>query len=275
MRHSTTSHNTEMNMRKLGWTALRIVLVAAMYLLIWQGIAAYVHAELLIPTPLAVFKRLIALLGTADFYLTLLGSLARMLAGYAFGILLGIACAIACAASKAANALLSPLLGAIRATPVASFIILALVWMSKEIVPAFMSFLMVLPLVYGNVYQGIRSTDPQLLEMARVYGLGRLRTARQIYLPCTAPYALAALTTALGLAWKSGIAAEVLSRTKLSIGGALYDAKIYLETADLFAWTLMVILLSLLLERLLKSALRRLSRRFALVEGAGDMQGEL
>ena len=157
-----------------------------------------------------------------------------------------------------AETLLSPLRGVIRATPVSSFIILVLLWIQRGRVPAFISFLMVLPIVWTGVQQGLHATDPQLLEMARAYRFSRWKKLRYLYAPSVRPYFAAACMTGLGFAWKSGIAAEVIALPALSVGKNLYDAKIYLERADLFAWTLAVILLSLGLEALLKRAIGRI-----------------
>ena len=121
---------------------------------------------------------------------------------------------------------------------------------------------MVLPVVWANVEQGIRETDRSLLEMARVYRLSRWKTFRRIRLPSVMPYALAAMRTGLGFAWKSGVAAEVICHPKPSVGGFLYNAKVYLETPEVFVWTATVVLLSVLLEQGLLWLIRRVGRRY-------------
>lgn len=138
----------------------------------------------------------------------------------------------------------------IKSTPVASFIILALVWLTGNYVPIFIGFLMVLPVIYSNVFQGIAQVDVKLLEMAKVFRMSRGKKLLKIYIPSVLPYFTAACRTALGLAWKAGVAAEVIGVTQNSIGRQLYYSKIYIETADLFAWTAVVILLSLSLEKI-------------------------
>ena len=120
---------------------------------------------------------------------------------------------------------------------------------------------MVLPLVYNNLCQGIAAADPKLLEMAKVFELSGWKTFRCCYLPAILPFFLSAVSSALGLAWKSGIAAEVLGRPLTAIGTKIYESKVYLETADLFAWTLVIILLSVALERLLLWVTDRVQKR--------------
>ena len=213
--------------------------------------------ELLLPYPATVFSALVALGATGDFWLTAFLSLARILAGMALGTLAGLLLAALTSLSPLADELLSPAIRVIRATPVASFILLVLLWVSKDWVPVAISALMVLPVVWGNLSRGIREVDRKLLEMARAYRFSRWKTVRLIYLPSLHPYFLSAVTTAMGLAWKSGVAAEVLCLPKSSIGTQIFYTKYYLEVPHLFAWTMVVVFLSFVLERLLTGYLSR------------------
>ena len=243
----TTSTTRDKNTRLS--PALRLGAVAV-WLLLWQLASMAVGLPLLLPSPLAVLLRLGQLCTGADFWLTVASSLLRILLGFLLGVLFGTALAGLCWRFRLVDALARPLLGVLKSTPVASFIILALVWVKTTWLATVISFIMVLPLVYANVREGIDSADRQLLEMAQVFRLSRRKTFRYCYLPAILPFFLSAISSALGFAWKSGIAAEVLGRPARVIGSQIYDSKIYLETPDLFAWTLVVILLSVLLERL-------------------------
>lgn len=221
------------------------------WLAVWQILSLCIGQEVLFASPRATFSRLFSLLGTGDFWLKALHSLLGIMEGYLLGVCGGILLAVLTACSKWLLAVFKPMLTVIKTTPVVSFIILALVWLQKESVPVFISFLMVLPIVWANLTTGIAETNPQLLEMARAYRLSKRKILRYIYFPSVLPALLTSLTTAIGFAWKAGIAAEVISTPRESIGAQLYNAKVYLETADLFAWTLVVILLSMLFERLI------------------------
>jgi len=118
-------------------------------------------------------------------------------------------------------------------------------------VPVLICGMMVLPVVWNSVSTGIRVTDPQLLEMAKVYRLSRLQTLRRIWIPSVMPFFRTACSSSIGLGWKAGIAAEVLTVPKHSIGRMIADSKLYLMTEELFASTLVVIVLSLLLQRIM------------------------
>jgi NitT/TauT family transport system permease protein len=172
-----------------------------------------------------------------------------MLSAFVIGVVGGCAFAALTSSIDWADTLLRPALTALRATPVASFIILALVWMSSGTVPVFAASIMAMPIVWANVTQGIASVNRELLEVAYVYEFGKLRTIWNIILPSISGTFIAACGTSIGLCWKAMIAAEVLGTPSGAIGTQLYNSKIYLETDALFAWTLVVILLSNLLER--------------------------
>lgn len=236
---------TKQNLRK----AVRILISVSVWLCVWQILYLLVGKDVLIAAPLTVAKRILQLIVTKEFWAKTVCSLLGIMEGYLLGALCGVLLAVLTSASNALYSLFKPVLTVIKTTPVVSFIILALVWMQKTQVPVFISFLMVLPIVWANLSTAIRETDPMLLEMANAYNFTHLQILRRIYVPSVLPTLLTALTTAVGFAWKSGIAAEVISTPRNSIGAQLYNAKVYLETADLFAWTVVVILLSMLFEK--------------------------
>lgn len=229
-------------------------------ILLWQVGAMALDSQLLLATPWQVLLRLLELLREPAFYGAVGFSLLRILLGFLLGLLLGTLLAVLAARWPLAETLLWPYITVIKTTPVASFIILCLIWLDSSNLPVFISLLMVLPVVYSNMLSGIRQTDRKLLEMARVFGVGPLRRLRYLYLPQLQPYLTSACSVALGLSWKAGIAAEVIGIPNGSIGEMLYEAKIYLSAPDLFAWTAVIITVSVAFERLFLFLLRRAYR---------------
>ncbi|MGL5440122.1 MAG: ABC transporter permease [Filifactoraceae bacterium] len=230
------------------WLSKKILIIC-LYLGVWQIIYLTVNQEILIVSPLSVCNKILELLVDKNFYSSIIHSFSRILAGFSLAIIVGIFIGWLTYRSKLIYQFLSPALIIIKATPVVSFIILALVWMSTDFLTIFISFLMVLPLVWKNIHQGFVTTDPKLLEMAKIFDLNQKQILKQIFIPNIVPYFYAAVTTGLGFAWKSGVAAEVIGIPKSSIGTNLYNAKIYIDTVDLFAWTIIIILLSMLMEK--------------------------
>ena len=241
-------------------TILKTCGVAAFWLGVWQLLSLRVGNGLLLPGPAAVLLRLGQLALTAPFWKAAAFSLLRVVAGSLLAVVLGVLLAVLCCRWKVADALFAPFVTVIKSTPVASFIVLLLLFLGRDLLPVVIVVLMALPVIWGNVCAGIRNTDPLLLRTAKVFGFSRGRTLRRVYLPSVMPYFLSACRTALGLGWKSGIAAEVLTVPAVSIGKLLMEAKQYWEVTDLFAWTLAVILCSLVIEKVLMAAIGRLSR---------------
>lgn len=238
-------------------TVKNIMIPLAFWLCVWQGIAMIVGTEFILPGPWTVVFALADLVVEGEFWLTTFLTLARIFAGMLAGVVLGVLIAVLTCTCVWCDRILSPAVKVVRAVPVASFILLVLLWIHTDRVPGVISALMVMPVIWGNISKGIQSTDPALLEVARAYRFSRWKTLKRIYVPEVAPYFAAGVETSLGLAWKAGVAAEVLCRPRRAVGSEIFIARNNLETPDLFAWTLVVILLSLLVESVLVRLLRK------------------
>lgn len=235
-------------------------LAALFWLAVWQGASMMIGQEILLVSPVSAVRKLIEMMGTGVFYRTVFNSFGRIALGFVLALALGIVLAALSKATGFVRALLYPMMTAVKATPVASFVILALIWITPTNLSIFCAVLMVLPLVYVNALGGLDAADVQLLEMAQVFELPLSRRVRAIYAPAVLPYLLAACRMGLGMCWKAGIAAEVIGQPRNSVGDALYRAKIFLSTDELFAWTLAIVLLSVLLEKAAIAGIARLER---------------
>ena len=225
--------------------------------LVWQLLAILLNNSLLLPGPFAVVRCLGRLAGTVSFWHTTLVSVGRVLTGMILAALLAVVLAVGTARIRLLEVLLAPAMTALQATPVASFTILVLIWLDRDWVPVLICGMMVLPVVWRGVHTGIRMTDPQLLEMARAFRLPSRSVLKRIYVPSVMPFFRSAVASALGLGWKAGIAAEVLTVPRNSIGRMISESKLYLLTEELFAWTLAVIILSLLLQKVILKLLNK------------------
>jgi len=216
---------------------------------LWQIAAMTVGQDLLLVSPLKVAGRFCSILQEDGFWAAVGFSMIRIVRGFLLAFLSGILLAIVAGRFSFVESLLWPYVVTIKSVPVASFIIISLIWLKGEQLTVFISFLMVFPMIYSNTLQGIQATDPKLLEMAGLYRVNWGRKLLYIYMPSVKPYLSAACSVSLGMAWKSGVAAEVIGVVNGSVGEKLYESKIYLMTADLLTWTVVIVLASLIFEK--------------------------
>ena len=227
-------------------------------LALWQGISMLINMDILLASPLKVIKRLATIWTEKGFVSTVLFSLMRITCGFLIALALGIILAVLAGRFSIVETLLWPYVVTIKSVPVASFIILCLIWFSFNQLTVFIAFLIAFPVIYSNVLQGIKSADPNMLEMARLYDVSWGRRLLYIYVPNIKPYLISACSVAVGMAWKAGVAAEVIGVVNGSIGEKLYNAKIYFQNADLLAWTVIIILLSVVIEKLFVFILKKI-----------------
>lgn len=237
------------------------------WLAVWEILSRLLDKDIFLVGPVRVVVRLFELLPSGGFWASIGFSLLRITCGYLVAVVLGVALAAASRRYERVRELLAPIITVMKSVPVASFIILALICLPPRSLSVLISFLIAMPVVYMNAYEGLGAADPGLLEMTKVFGTRRGNVIRAVYIPALYPYLAAACRTAVGMAWKAGTAAEVIGIPRGSIGEKLQQAKIYLETPDLFAWTLVIVLLSALSERLFHLILKRGYERLTRIPG--------
>lgn len=229
----------------------------------WQIASMLMSSALLLPGPADVLVRFFELAATSEFWMRVAFTLVRIAEGFALGMLLGLLCAAGAMRFVRLGELFAPAIALMKSVPVACFVVLALIWAGASQLSVVVSVLVVTPIVYENVCDGVRSTDVRLLEMAHVLRVGAWRRLVAVYMPQVLSYFRAACATGMGMAWKAGVAAEIIAIPARSMGEALYSARIYFNTADLFAWTLAVVVLSVLFEKALSWLLARGERALA------------
>lgn len=235
--------------RKIGiflfWTAL------------WQILAELIHNSIVLVGLCDVLLALGSLLPTPGFWLSVGSSFGKISLGFLAAFLCGVTAGSLAYRFPLFREFLEPMVLLMKSVPVAAFVILALIWIGSGNLSVLISFLVVFPILYVNTLTGLKSTDRKLLEMAQVFSVPLAERIRCIYLPALLPHLIGGCRIALGMSWKSGIAAEVIGVPSHTIGEKLYMSKIYLSTADLFAWTIVIIAVSALFEKLFLMLLER------------------
>lgn len=237
---------------------IKKIYVLLFWTTLWYLISNIINNRLLLPSPMDVFLSLINLLSTKALYISVANTVIRIVIGFFLGSILGIILSIFSYRYDFFESLINPLILMIKATPVVSIIILALVWISSKNLSVFISFLMVLPTMYTTLLKGLDSIDKRMIEMAKVFKIKGYKLIRYIYMPSIKSYLIAAASLALGSSWKAGVAAEVIGLPSKTVGESIYTAKIYLNTPELFAWTLLIVAISYVFEKIFINLLNKI-----------------
>lgn len=231
--------------------------VALFWFALWQIAATAVSNPLILPSPLETLFRLFELAAKGEFWAFTALSLLRVFIGIVTAIPASLIIAALCSRSKIAEALFAPAVTLMKSTPVVSFILIAIFIIDRKAIPSMITFMMVFPVLYENIREGISQTPRELLQMAKVFRIPWVSKLKRIYYPAVKPFFFSAICTSIGLAVKAGIAAEVVAYIPASIGKKLSDAKSYMEPSDLLAWTAVIIILSLAIEKSVRLLLQR------------------
>lgn len=236
---------------------IKTICVATFWILIWEAASRLVSRDnklmlLIFPGPFTVLKKWFEIAFTSDFIKAEIYTLLRIFIGYFFGCIIGFLLGVLTHLSNITNALLSPVLKIIRTVPVVAIILIMYLFFDSSTMPVWIVSLMVTPLIWQTVHDGLNNTDTALIELAYVYNLSKYKTIMSVKLPYITPNIITSCVNSLGLAWKSGVAAEVICTTEISLGMLIAQGKSALNNDEVFAATLTVILLSIVIEYLLK-----------------------
>ncbi len=231
--------------------AIRKIIIILIWLGLWQLLSIIIHNSILMSGPVETLQALLQMILTVQYWHAITFSAVRIIGGFCIGSLMGILLAWISYRVRLIEEFLMPLISVLKAIPVASFVIILLIWAGNKSLSFYVSALVVMPVLYLNTIIGLKSTDVKLLEMAEVFRMSMWRRLRYIYIQAVFPHIYSGCQAALGMAWKSGVAAEVIGQPLGSVGNGLYKSKIYLETGDLFAWTITIIFVSFCIEKIM------------------------
>ncbi len=229
-----------------------------LWLFLWQIVYWIINKDIYFPSPFSVAISIVSLIRSPDFFIVVSSTTIRVFISFLISALLGVSLGYICGINKKVYDLFEPMIIFIRTTPIISIIIIAIIWFSSSNVPIFTGFLMCFPIIWANMVEGIRNTDKKLLEMCKLYNVGKMEIFKKVYIKASIPYLSAGFSSALGIGWKVVAAAEALSLPKYGIGTNLFNSKIYLQVPELLAWTVIIILISYMFEILVKKIFKRI-----------------
>ena len=252
---------------KIPWKMLAIVLF---WLILWEVADRLVNNRIVLVGPVAILESLGQLVQKLTFLLTCATSFFRIVLGFVLSFILSFVLALTSYKMRWFRDLLEPVMLLLRAVPMVAFVIMLLIWVGNQMLTIYLSFMIVMPLIYTNTLTGFERVDPHMLEMAGVFRMSRWKKFLYIYRPAFMPFVISSCKISLGMSWKSGIMAEVIGTPKPSIGKEMFAAKSYLKTGDLFAWTVVIIILSAVFEKVFLTLIRLCNRPMGRFLGKAD-----
>lgn len=230
---------------------IKTIIYAIAWLIIWQVLSLIISNKIMFVGPVETFLSLISMIPTSAFWISILNTLLRIVLGYILGACLGIILSSISYKFSFIDDFLSPVLLFLKAVPVASFVIILLIWMGNKNLSVIISTMIVFPIIYSNTLTGLKNANKKLIEMSNVFHMRFIDKVRFLYYPEIKEQLKTSMVLSSGMAWKSGVAAEVIAQPLQTIGNNMYVSKIYLDTDKLFAWTIVIIVLSKLFEFLI------------------------
>jgi len=229
---------------------IKRILIVLFWLAVWEIVSLLVNNAIVIAGPFETINKTCKLFCDKDFYPAVYYSFCRISGGFFLGLILGILFAVLAYKMKLFEEIFMPFIAVIKSVPVASFVVLMLIWMGSDKLPLIISFMVVFPNIYLNMLKGLESVDKELLEMAEVFKMPYFNRIFYIYMPGIRPFLYSSMQICLGMCFKSGVAAEVIAVPTKAIGERLYMSKIYLDTAGVLAYTIVIIIISFLFEKM-------------------------
>jgi NitT/TauT family transport system permease protein len=227
-------------------------------LVIWKLLSMHFDSDFVLPSPEKTLLKTLNLFGDSNFLAIVGATVLRGLAGFIISGILGVGLGVLAGMNPNFNAFLKPILVTIRSTPIIALILLALIWLNPGLVPVFIALLTMFPFICTNVIEGIKSVDPDLIEMAGVYRISKNRIIRELYIPAILPFIISGVSSAIGFGWRAIITGEVLSQPEFGIGTLMQSAQTFLNVDAVIAWTIVAVIISYGFEKVIRLIERKL-----------------
>lgn len=240
--------------RKYIWISAALLIVG------WAVAAKAMNNEVILPSPVSALRSLVDIMKGKNFTRLLIATLSRSCISFLISVMSAIVLGTLAGLSRRMRQMLLPAVSVLKSVPTMAVIILALIWLDSDRAPILIGVILVFPVLYESVVEGMLNVDQKLIQMARLYSVSIKNVISDIYIPTVFSYLASVMGAALGLTLKAVIAGEVLGQPRYSIGGSLQMEKMYLNTAGVFAWIIIVVGLSSILESMVKLFFKRINR---------------
>lgn len=237
------------------------ILSAFIIFIFWYFFSKFINSSFVVPKPVEVFYSIKKIIFDKLFLQQVFFTVFRSIVAFFISLILSIIFGVLCGVYDIFYKLFDLPLAIIKAAPVVSFILCALFLFTTSVVPIFVSVLMTMPVLINCVANGIKNTNKSYLQMATIFSLSKKQKIKYIYIPSVNEFLFTGFTSSFTLSWKVVVASEVLCLPKYSVGTAMYSAKVHLETADVYAISLVIIILSFVCEKIAIIIFNFFSRR--------------
>lgn len=221
-----------------------------LFVIVWSSVANYIDNSIIFPGIYEVGLAIQNIVSDGNFITILSNTLVKLISVMVFVIFASSLLAVLSFRYRIFRELITPYISIIKAIPTVVLIIIVLIWYDAKVVPIIATVVIVLPILYDNILNGIMSIDKNLIKMSTIFRVSRKRSFLKLYLPAVYYDIAGGIHSLIGLAFKVIIAGEILSQEDMSIGGEILLNKMYLEGANVFAWVIIVILLNFLIEKI-------------------------
>lgn len=244
-------------MKDYTWKNNKYILVSIILIIFTWGILGENYDDVIIPSISSTLKALNEIIGNGDFLMILFSSLKRFLTAFIITMISSIVMSILSKSNNFIYNFMIPIVALLKSVPTMGIIIIALIWLNNDKAPILIGFIIVFPILYEGFVGALKSIDKKLIEMANLYKVSKKNIIKDIYVPSMI-YGIAPLMpSAMGLMLKVIIAGEVLGQPAYSIGGSMNLEKIYLNTPGVFAWIIIVMIITSIFDLMVKISVRR------------------
>ncbi len=220
----------------------------AAIILLWWIASIVIDETFILPSPKMAFATLVDMMGDRIFWLSVGRTLFRSLRSFVYAVATAIPLAILARLVSTAERFLDPIISVLRSIPTMAIILITVLWLSESSAPVLIAYLITFPMLYSAFLTAMKNVDYRLIEMAKAYRVPIATRLYKLYIPAVTPDYLMAMKSSISLSLKVTIASEVLAQARVSIGNSMQGAMANFNIVTLFAWTIVAIVFSYLLE---------------------------
>ena len=236
---------------------VQVVLSCAILLFLWEIIALKINNDIYLPTLQQVFLSMKEIVLEDRFILDVVSTISRCILSFFIALVVALILGIISNNLNIFKNFLTPITSLARSIPNMVLIVLTLIWFNKESAPYIVVFIMVFPVLYDAILGSMKSIDKGILEMAELYKISRKDKILNIYLPSIKFSLVSILSSTISLGFKIVIAGEVYGQPLYGIGAMIQSEKVNFNTTGIFAWIIIIVIISSILNLIEKFLLRR------------------